>query len=187
MEAISHSGTAVGLLAGENAAVLAAEKRITSKLLDATRSSERLYQVDDHVGVAVAGITADANILINALRLSAQRYTFRYQEPMPIEQLVQDICDHKQGYTQFGGLRPFGVSFLFAGWCVAHAPCGAKPAAHTAYLLLLSCCTNATVKRPCAHDEDSSCRIVICENVRRVVFDAVDVFPKAKQKHTRNF
>ena len=120
MEAISHSGAAVGLLAGENAAVLAAEKRITSKLLDATRSTERLYQVDDHVGVAVAGITADANILINALRLSAQRYTFKYQEPMPIEQLVQDICDHKQGYTQFGGLRPFGVSFLFAGWCVAH-------------------------------------------------------------------
>ena len=146
MEAISHSGAAVGLLAGENAAVLAAEKRITSKLLDATRSSERLYQVDDHVGVAVAGITADANILINALRLSAQRYTFRYQEPMPIEQLVQDICDHKQGYTQFGGLRPFGVSFLFAGWCVVHThthtcthTCGAKPATHRAHISLLSC------------------------------------------------
>ncbi|KAF8046073.1 hypothetical protein N665_4042s0002 [Sinapis alba] len=39
-----------------------------------------------------------------------------YQEPIPVEQLVQSLCDTKQGYTQFGGLRPFGVSFLFAGW-----------------------------------------------------------------------
>lgn len=35
---------------------------------------------------------------------------------MPLEQLLQTICDLKQSYTQFGGLRPFGVSFLFAGW-----------------------------------------------------------------------
>lgn len=26
------------------------------------------------------------------------------------------IYVHLQSYTQFGGLRPFGVSFLFAGW-----------------------------------------------------------------------
>jgi 20S proteasome alpha/beta subunit len=31
---------------------------------------------------------------------------------------VQTVCDHKQGYTQFGGLRPYGVSLLFAGWYV---------------------------------------------------------------------
>ena len=59
---------------------------------------------------------SDANILINTARVQAQRYTFAYQEPMPVEQLVQSLSDTKQGYTQFGGLRPFGVSFLFAGW-----------------------------------------------------------------------
>lgn len=35
---------------------------------------------------------------------------------MPIEQLVRRVCDLQQGYTQYGGLRPFGVSFLFAGY-----------------------------------------------------------------------
>lgn len=35
---------------------------------------------------------------------------------MPVEQLVRSICDYKQAYTQYGGLRPFGVSFLFAGY-----------------------------------------------------------------------
>jgi len=48
--------------------------------------------------------------------LAAQRYTLTYQEPIPVEQLIINICDRKQGYTQFGGLRPFGVSFLWAGW-----------------------------------------------------------------------
>ncbi|CAO3650345.1 unnamed protein product [Cunninghamella blakesleeana] len=61
-------------------------------------------------------MTADANILINWTRASAQRYLFTYNEDIPVEQLVQRLCDLKQGYTQYGGLRPFGVSFIFAGY-----------------------------------------------------------------------
>jgi len=115
MEAISQAGSAVGILASDGV-VLAAEKRITSKLLDIRKSTEKMYKIDDHVAVGVAGITSDANILLNYARLEAQRYTYAYQEAIPIEQLLMRVCDLKQGYTQFGGLRPFGVSFLFAGW-----------------------------------------------------------------------
>jgi len=81
---------------------------------------DRRYMIDDHVACAVAGITADANILINQARLHAQRYLYNYQEPQPVEQLVQRLCDEKQAYTQYGGLRPFGVSMLFAGWDAIH-------------------------------------------------------------------
>lgn len=35
---------------------------------------------------------------------------------MPVEQVVKKICNYKQAYTQYGGLRPFGTAFLFAGW-----------------------------------------------------------------------
>jgi 20S proteasome subunit alpha 3 len=115
MEAISQAGSAVAILSNEGV-VMAAEKRITSKLLDIRETSEKMYKIDDHVAVVVAGITSDANILINYCRLAAQRYKYKYQEPQPLEQLIVDVCDLKQGYTQFGGLRPFGVSFLFAGW-----------------------------------------------------------------------
>jgi 20S proteasome subunit alpha 3 len=38
----------------------------------------------------------------------------------PTEQLVRRLCDTKQGYTQYGGLRPFGVSLLYAGWDEAY-------------------------------------------------------------------
>ena len=75
-----------------------------------------MYKLDEHVCCAVAGLTADANILINMCRLNAQRYLFAYQEQMPVEQLVRALCDTKQGYTQYGGQRPFGVSLLYAGW-----------------------------------------------------------------------
>ncbi|KAK9829292.1 hypothetical protein WJX72_004984 [[Myrmecia] bisecta] len=118
MEAISNAGAAIGLRAVDGV-VLAAEKKITSKLLDTNAVGvrrEKMYKLDDHVACAVAGITADANILINTCRLAAQRYTLTYQEPIPVEQLVRALCDNKQGYTQYGGLRPFGVSLLYAGW-----------------------------------------------------------------------
>lgn len=115
MEAISHAGAAVGILS-KDGVVLAAEKKIMSKLLETTKTTEKMYKLDHHMAAAVAGITADANILINTARLTAQRYTFGYDEPIPVEQLVQSLCDTKQGYTQYGGLRPFGVSFLVAGW-----------------------------------------------------------------------
>jgi 20S proteasome subunit alpha 3 len=114
-EAINNTGTTIGVLC-KDSVILAGEKKVISKLLDKGTASEKLYIIDDHVVVAVAGITADANILINKLRLSAQRYMFQYQEPVPVEQLVSEMCDVKQGYTQFGGLRPFGVAFMYAGY-----------------------------------------------------------------------
>eukprot|EP01133_Synstelium_polycarpum_P000372 gene372-434_t len=116
MTAIRHAGATVGILA-QDGIVLAAEKKTVAKLLDSsTTQAEKMFKIDDHIVCAVAGITSDANILINFARLSSQRYYYTYQEPMPVEQLVSQICDTKQGYTQYGGLRPFGVSFLYAGW-----------------------------------------------------------------------
>merc|ERR1712099_48619 len=99
---------------------LAGEKKTTSKLLDMAKQHEKLFQIDGQSFCAVAGITSDANILINKLRLSATQHVYTYGESMPVEELVTSICDLKQGYTQYGGLRPFGVSFLVAGYDDAH-------------------------------------------------------------------
>jgi len=100
--AIGHAGTAVGVLS-KDGIVLGAEKKVTSKLLEPLAQSEKMYRIDNHIGCAVAGITADATILVNYARVVAQRYLYTYQEPTPVEQLVRTVCDLKQGYTQFGG------------------------------------------------------------------------------------
>jgi len=113
--AIQNAAAAVGIQSA-GGIVVATEKRAASKLLAPPKTSEKVYKLDEHVFTAVAGLTADANILISYARLSAQRHRYTYDEPQPVEQLVQLLCDYKHGYTQSGGLRPFGVSFLYAGW-----------------------------------------------------------------------
>ncbi|WFC94211.1 proteasome endopeptidase complex [Malassezia brasiliensis] len=115
MEAISHAGTVLGILA-KDGVVLAAEKKVTSKLLEQHKSSEKVFQLSGNVIAGVAGLTADANSLVNYGRNAAQKYLLSYDDDIPVEQLVQRLCDMKQGYTQFGGLRPFGVSLLYAGY-----------------------------------------------------------------------
>ncbi|XP_032793492.2 proteasome subunit alpha type-4 [Daphnia magna] len=115
MEAIGHAGTCLGILASDGI-VLAAERRNTNKLLDEVFFSEKIYQLNADMVCSVAGITSDANVLTNELRLISQRYLLQYGESIPCEQLVSWLCDVKQAYTQYGGKRPFGVSLLYAGW-----------------------------------------------------------------------
>lgn len=116
MEAISHAGTCLGILASDGV-LLACERRNVNKLLDdSVFKSEKLYKVNDDIMCSVAGITADANVLINQLRIIAQQHRFQYGEQIPLELLVRSLCDTKQAYTQFGGMRPFGVSLVYAGW-----------------------------------------------------------------------
>ncbi|XP_014662381.1 PREDICTED: proteasome subunit alpha type-4-like [Priapulus caudatus] len=115
MEAIGHAGSCLGILA-DDGVILAAERRNVHKLLDEGFFSDKIYKLHDNMACSVAGITSDANVLTNELRLIAQRYNLQYQEPIPCEQLVSWLCDIKQAYTQYGGLRPFGVSILYMGW-----------------------------------------------------------------------
>lgn len=119
IEAINNAAPAIGILA-DDGVVIATEKVVVSKLLAPSKSSEKVYKIDDHIMCAVAGLTADSNILVNLSRVVSQQYYFRYRSPEPVEQLVQHICDEKHVYTQYGSLRPFGVSFLFAGWDKHH-------------------------------------------------------------------
>lgn len=115
LEAISHAGTSLGILA-DDGILLAAERRNTNKLLDEVSYSEKIYKLNEDLCCSVSGITSDANVLINELRLIAQRYQLQYQEPIPCENLVSNLCNIKQAYTQAGGRRPFGVSILYMGW-----------------------------------------------------------------------
>merc|ERR1711934_500779 len=122
MEAIGHAGTCLGILSNEGV-VLAAERRNTNKLLDEVFHSEKIYKLNEDMVCSVAGITSDANLLTNELRLIGQRYQYQYGESIPCEQLVSWLCDIKQAYTQSGGKRPFGYQLYqsdpsgnYGGW-----------------------------------------------------------------------
>lgn len=119
MQAISHAGTVLGIQ-GVDGVVIASEKKVTSKLLEQDTSAEKIYVLNDEIICGVAGYTADANILVNYAREAAQKSLMTYNENIPVEQLVRRLCDLKQGYTQYGGLRPFGVSLVYAGYDKIH-------------------------------------------------------------------
>jgi 20S proteasome subunit alpha 3 len=114
LEAINHASTAVGISAVDGV-VLAAERKVNSPLLEPV-FSDKMFKIDHHIACAVAGITSDGNTLVNEARLTAQRHRLSYESPMPVEHAVRRLCDTKHVYTQYGGQRPFGVSFLWAGW-----------------------------------------------------------------------
>ena len=94
--------------------LLVADKRITDRLI-VPASIEKVYQVDDHIGASASGILSDGRILIERAQVGSQQHKVTYDEPIEVIEVVKDICNIKQAYTQVGGARPFGVSILFAG------------------------------------------------------------------------
>jgi proteasome alpha subunit len=112
-EAVKRGTTAVGVKAVDGV-VLLVDKRVTSKLLVA-ESIEKIFQLDDHMGAATSGLVADARALIDRARVEAQINKVSYDEPIGVEVLAKKICDFKQTYTQYGGVRPFGTALLIAG------------------------------------------------------------------------
>lgn len=112
-EAVKRGTTTVGLKFRDGV-VLIVDKRITSRLVEPT-SIEKIFKLDDHVGCATSGLVADARSLVDRARLEAQINRITYDEPIAVQSLVKKICDFKQSYTQYGGVRPFGTALLVAG------------------------------------------------------------------------
>ncbi|MFX0053796.1 MAG: archaeal proteasome endopeptidase complex subunit alpha [Promethearchaeota archaeon] len=112
-EAVRHGPLAVGVKATDGV-VLAGEKRSPHTLVDLD-TLKKILLIDDHVGTAIAGLHADARKLIDQARVQAQVNRLSYDEPISIQSLVVNICDTKQLHTQYGGVRPFGVSLLVGG------------------------------------------------------------------------
>ena len=112
-EAVKRGTTTVGLKFADGV-VLIVDKRITSQLIE-PGSIEKIFKLDDHVGCATSGLVADARVLVDRARTDAQMNRVTYDENIELETLVKKICDFKQTYTQYGGVRPFGTALLIAG------------------------------------------------------------------------
>jgi proteasome alpha subunit len=112
-EAVKKGTTTIGLKF-KSGVILIVDKRVPSRLVE-PRSIEKIYSIDTHVGCATSGLVADARILVDQARKDAQVHKITYGENIGVEGLVKKICDFKQNYTQYGGVRPFGTALLMAG------------------------------------------------------------------------
>lgn len=112
-EAVKRGTTAVGIKCVEGV-VLIVDKRVSSRLLEAS-SIEKIFKIDEHIGVASSGLVGDARALVDRARVESQISRVTYDEKIDVEALSKKLCDHMQTYTQFGGARPYGTALLIAG------------------------------------------------------------------------
>ncbi len=112
MELVNRGATIIGLTCSEGI-VLGAEENVEP--LEEAEYSWKIFKVDEHIGVAIVGLSSDARVLIDQARIYAQSNRLTYDEPINVEVVTKRICDIQQLYTQHAGVRPFGVSLIFAG------------------------------------------------------------------------
>ena len=107
-------GSTAMAFACKDGVLLVADKRIIDPLI-ISDSIEKIWKVDDHIAVTASGIVSDARVLIERAQVDAQQHTLTYDTPVDVLTIVKNVCSIKQVCTQSAGLRPFGVSLLFAG------------------------------------------------------------------------
>uniref|UniRef100_G3MMG5 Proteasome subunit alpha type n=1 Tax=Amblyomma maculatum TaxID=34609 RepID=G3MMG5_AMBMU len=113
-KAVENSGTAVALR-GRDGIVFAVEKLVTSKLYEAG-ANKRIFTVDWHVGVAVAGLLADAKQVVETARVEASNYRSEYGSAIPLRYLKDRVALYMHAYTLYSAVRPFGSSVLLGSY-----------------------------------------------------------------------
>ena len=113
LELVKRGSPIVGIKSEEGVVLAVLEPQLSK--LAAPTNSKKIFRIDDHVGVAIAGLSPDARVLIRQARLYCQSNKMTYDEPADVEDLASGVGDLLQRYTQNAGVRPFGVSLLFGG------------------------------------------------------------------------
>ncbi len=113
-EAVKKGTTAVGVVYKEGVVFTTTRKKSSVVV-----GGEKISKIDDHIAVASAGLVADARVLIDMARIRAQQNRLLYDEPISVRAMAKFIADRQQLYTQYAGVRPYGVSLLLGGYDVA--------------------------------------------------------------------
>lgn len=111
LEAIKQGSAAVGI-ASSSHVVLVALKRNAEEL---GSYQKKIIKVDDHMGIALAGLAPDARVLSNYLRKLAMNSKLVFNRPLLTSKAAMSLADKAQGNTQLYGSRPYGVGLLVAG------------------------------------------------------------------------
>lgn len=114
IKAVENSGTAMGLRC-KDGVVFGVEKLVTSKLYEPT-TNKRIYTIDRHIGMAVAGLLADARQIVETARDEAAEYRSYYGSPVPLKYLIDKVAMFIHAHTLYSAIRPFGCSVILGSY-----------------------------------------------------------------------
>ena len=112
IETVRRGSLALGIKT-KNGIILAAEEK--SKKLQISKSAQKIFQIDNHVGIVAAGYIPDARSQADNARFFSQSNRLVYDEPVEVETVAKHLADQAQQYTQYAGVRPFGVALIIGG------------------------------------------------------------------------
>ncbi|KAG2478522.1 MAG: Proteasome subunit alpha [Nitrosopumilales archaeon] len=112
IETVKRGTLALGLKS-KDGIILAVEEK--SRSLQTANITQKIFQVDRHIGIAAAGYIPDARVQVDNARFFSQGNKLTYDEPVGVETVAKHLADQCHQFTQYSGVRPFGVSLIVAG------------------------------------------------------------------------
>ena len=112
IETVRRGTIAVGVKSKEGIVIAVEEK---PRKLQISKTAQKIFEIDDHVGVAAAGYIPDARSQVDNARFFSQSNKMIYDEPVEVETIAKHLADQCQQFTQYAGVRPFGVALILGG------------------------------------------------------------------------
>ena len=112
IETVRRGTIAIGIKCKDGIVIAVEEK---PRKLQISDNAQKIFQIDDHVGVAAAGYIPDARSQVDNARFFSQSNKMIYDEAVEVETIAKHLADQSQQYTQYAGVRPFGVALILGG------------------------------------------------------------------------
>jgi proteasome beta subunit len=84
--------TTIGVVC-KDGVILASDTRVTMGFYVAHKHGKKVYKIDDHVGMTIAGTVADAQRVVDILTANAQLYKINNGRPIPISSAARLVAN----------------------------------------------------------------------------------------------
>lgn len=110
-ERLLKGTTTIGIVC-KDGTVLATERRATAGSFIANKATQKLYKIDSNVGITVAGLVGDAQMLARYLKAEVTLYRLRRNAPLSIEGVSTLLANILNGNRMF----PYYAWLLVGGY-----------------------------------------------------------------------
>ncbi len=112
IETVKRGTLAIGIKC-KDGVIIAVEEN--PRALQVSNITQKIFQVDKHIGVAAAGYIPDARVQVDNARFFSQSNKMTYDEPVEVQTVAKHLADQCHQFTQYSGVRPYGVALIIAG------------------------------------------------------------------------